>query len=175
MINEPAAIYVRVSGEKQKDNFSIPEQVAMCLAECDVLGLSAVEEYIIRDTFTGSKLSRPQFDKLKALPVKHIVVITQNRLSRADELDTMQCIRELNAAGKTVHAVDSGIMHTSGFEGTMTYLKAVIARVERENIKANTTRGRVGRAKKGMVQSGPTAKYGYDADRTNGTLIINED
>src|SRR5258706_11109361 len=140
-----AAIDVRVSSKGQQDNFSIPQQIEMCQAYCERNGFSVNLEHILTDIFTGASLNRPNFDKLMDLPVDIIVVINQDRLSRADAIDTMQHIRAFAIAGKHVHAVDVGLIRVDGMDQFMTYFRAVMASEERIKIKERTTRGRLGR------------------------------
>ena len=54
-----AAIYIRVSGERQKDGASLDVQLETCRRYCEHAGLQTVAEF--QDVQTGLDIDRPQY------------------------------------------------------------------------------------------------------------------
>lgn len=79
-----AAIYARVSRDEQRENWSIPTQVEACRAYAERKGYEIVAEF--REDYTGSRINRPELDKLTALVIAHkvdrVIVYVADRLSR---------------------------------------------------------------------------------------------
>src|SRR5260221_9795549 len=110
-----AAIYARVSDPKQENNYSIGTQLDGCRDYAKRNGITVIEE--LSDVHTGTVLNRPAFDRLKALAgkVDTVIVYVQDRLGRADELDTWNMIRSFQDKGTQVHTADTGFIDSTDF------------------------------------------------------------
>src|SRR6266481_7531176 len=62
-----AAIYRRVSDEKQRDNNSLKAQLDRCRAYAKQNGYFVAPEHEFKDVFSGSTLHRPAFNEVRAL------------------------------------------------------------------------------------------------------------
>ncbi len=169
-----AAIYARVSTDQQETNYSLPTQLDGCRTYAQAHGFTVIEAFT--DTYTGTSLSRPAFDRLKALAgsVDAVIVYVQDRLGRADELDTWNLIRSFQDKGTQVHATDTGFIDGTNFMKTLEMLfKARSAKEEAQKFKERSVRGKKARATAGKVSMTKVAKYGYDYDAGNGAVVIN--
>ena len=87
-----AAIYIRVSKEKQKDGASLDVQLEACQKYCETNGLEIVAEF--KDVQTGLDIYRPQYQSALALAktsgFDQLVVWRYDRSGRDDaEYSTM--------------------------------------------------------------------------------------
>src|SRR5258708_10267994 len=172
-MDKTAAIYARVSSEVQRDNYSLDTQLEGCRAYAQQHGFTVVQEFV--DAHTGTSLDRPEFDRLKKLAgsVDAAIVYVQDRLGRADELDVWNLIRSFQEAGTEVHATDVGFIDGSNFLKALELLiRARSAKEEAQKIGERSQRGKKARAKAGKVIVNSVAKYGYDYDKSSGTLTI---
>jgi len=162
-MTKTAAIYARISKDDQSI-YSIDTQLDAC-REYATKRLNAVvvgDPYV--DGFTGTSLARPALDRLVALAgkVDYIVAYVQDRLSRADELDTWNLFRSIQDKGPEIHCVDIGFVDTTDFIKWLEMLfRAREAKNEHAKIVERSTRANRARAKSGKVTM-PIAKYGYD-------------
>src|SRR5260221_511224 len=81
-----AAIYARVSSEKQRDNYSLDTQLDGCRKYALDRGLTVQADHEFVEAHTASVVSRPQLDKLLDLAetgqVDTLIVYHLDRLSR---------------------------------------------------------------------------------------------
>src|SRR5690349_7150242 len=80
-----AAIYCRVSSDRQEDNYSLPSQEAACRAYAAAQGYHVAEVY--HEVFTGAALwERPQLtalrERVRAGAVGVVIAYAVDRLSR---------------------------------------------------------------------------------------------
>src|SRR5664279_6413376 len=82
-----AAIYARVSSERQKEEGTIASQTALLLEQAKVHELSVPTEWIFEDEgYSGAMLARPGLERLRDLAaegqIEVILVYAPDRLSR---------------------------------------------------------------------------------------------
>src|SRR5215510_16421266 len=81
-----AAVYGRVSTEEQGHGFSLPTQLAACLALADKEGYMVPESYRFADEVSGTTLDRPGLrllrDLVRTRAVSAVLVYDPDRLSR---------------------------------------------------------------------------------------------
>ena len=133
--------------------------------------LKAGVDQIFLDTFTGTKSSRPELDKMKEqLRQGDTIVITRlDRLGRSTK-DLLNLVSDLQDQGVNLEVIEQNI-NTSTPEGKLFFtLVASFAEFEREIMRARTidglasarARGRVGGRKPAMSQAKiATAKKMY--------------
>jgi DNA invertase Pin-like site-specific DNA recombinase len=119
-------------------------------------------DQIFLDTFTGTKSSRPQLDKMREQlrPGDTIVITRLDRLGRSTK-DLLNLVGDLQDLGVNLEVLEQNI-NTSSPEGKLFFtLVASFAEFEREIMRARTidglaaarARGRVGGRKPAMTQS----------------------
>lgn len=127
----------------------------------DALSKAGVDQ-IFLDTFTGTKSSRPQLDRMKEqLRSGDTIVITRlDRLGRSTK-DLLNLVSDLKEQGVNLEVIEQNI-NTSTPEGKLFFtLVASFAEFEREIMRARTidglasarARGRVGGRKPAMTQA----------------------
>jgi DNA invertase Pin-like site-specific DNA recombinase len=127
----------------------------------DALTQAGVDQ-IFLDTFTGTKSSRPQLDRMKEqLRSGDTIVITRlDRLGRSTK-DLLNLVSDLKEQGVNLEVIEQNI-NTSTPEGKLFFtLVASFAEFEREIMRARTidglasarARGRVGGRKPAMTQA----------------------
>ena len=156
-----AALYARVSLDKQRENYSIPTQLAAMREYCirNIWGI--VKEYV--EDESGAKLIRPILDQVRedvaAGLFDVLVCYDVDRLGR--NLGHQILLEEEFAR----HGVEVRYVlgeYKDNPEGRLTkHIKGVIAEYEREKIIERTFRGRLGRAKAGQVNISSREPYGY--------------
>lgn len=128
--------YARVSTLKQgKDGNSLPDQErALRAAGCTE---------IYHDTYTGTKMNRPQFsalfDKLEAGDT--LVVTKLDRFART-AMDGVSTIRELVDRGVNVHILNMGRVDNTPMGKLMVTVMLAFAEYERDMIYERTQTGR---------------------------------
>ena len=163
-----AAIYIRVSTEKQAEKASPQEQEKDCREYCERQGYVVAEVY--RDTEryrvgrkmvepSGTRNDRPQLRRMLADAstgtVDVIVAWREDRLYRGTRpmLDVLECIE---ANKKDVELV------RETFDRKMAPIKAAIARMELDAIKERHSLGRAARMATGKAcPGGNNLAYGY--------------
>lgn len=140
--------YARVSTKGQaKDGNSLEKQYEL-LQE-------AGAEVIFTDTFTGTKLDRPEFDKLKAAlqPGDKLVVTKLDRFARSAS-HGMQCIDSMLEKGITVHVLNLGVMDNSSTGTLIRNIFLSFAQFERDLIVERTMEGKAIAREKGIRVDG---------------------
>lgn len=174
-MDKKAIIYLRVSTEEQVVNFSLITQEAACHEYAARHNFEVVD--VLRDAWTGTVLNRPELNRLKSLTgqVNAVIVYTQDRFGRADRLETLMFMADLDKHGMEIHTVDKGRVDTRSFLGQMELMfKAEIAREEARKIGERSLRGKRGKALDGKIPRPGVIPYGYDWDAENHTFTINE-
>jgi DNA invertase Pin-like site-specific DNA recombinase len=86
-MNKPAAIYARVSSDRQKENHTIASQTAALIEYAQKNGYSVPPEWVFQDEgYSGAVLVRPGLEKLRDLAaegqIAAVLVYSPDRLSR---------------------------------------------------------------------------------------------
>ena len=142
--------YARVSTKGQaRDGNSIDGQTK-ALKE-------AGAEQIFCDSFTGTKIDRPEFDKLKSLllPGDKLIVTKLDRFARSASQGS-ELIETLISAGITVHILNLGVMDNTPTGKLIRTIMLGFAEFERDMIVQRTQEGKeIARAKGIRVDGRP--------------------
>lgn len=144
--------YARVSTKGQARDGNSLEAQEKALREA-----GAVK--IFHDSFTGTKLTRPEFDKLKALLQQGdtLIVTKLDRFARSAAQGS-QMIEELISRGITVHILNLGIMDNSPTGRLIRNVMLSFAEFERDMIVERTQEGKAIAREKGVRVDGRPEK-----------------
>ncbi|MBV8263930.1 MAG: recombinase family protein [Candidatus Eremiobacteraeota bacterium] len=159
-----AAIYARVSSDKQKDENTIASQTAALRAFARERGFSVPDEWVIEDNgYSGSSLIRPGLERLRDLAaegqIEAVLVYSPDRLSRKYAYQVL-LIEEF-----TRHHVETVFVRAPRSDTPEDHLllqfQGMIAEYERAQILERSRRGKRHRAQQGVVNVLCGAPYGY--------------
>lgn len=169
------ALYPRVSGHEQEDNYSIPEQIDRMKKYCAAKDWMIYKIYT-DSGFTGSNMNRPGLQSLikdaEAGQFDMVLVYKLDRLSRSQK-DTLFLIEDVFDKHNVFFTSITENFDTSTPTGkAFLGILAVFAQFEREQIRERTMIGKDSRAKEGKWHGSKWIPIGYDY--TEGLLIPNE-
>ena len=159
-----AAIYARVSSERQKEEHTIASQVAALIEHAQNEGYSLPDDWIFQDEgYSGAMLVRPGLERLRDLAsegqIETLLIYSPDRLSRKYAYQVL-LVEEFSRHGVDVVFVKSP-KATTPEEELMLQFQGMIAEYERAQIAERTRRGKKHRAKVGSVNVLSGAPYGY--------------
>ncbi len=159
-----AAIYARVSTDRQKDEQTIDSQISALIEFAHAEGYTIPSELVLKDEgYSGSTLIRPGLEHLRDLTaegqIETVLVYSPDRLSRKYAYQVL-LIEELNRNGVEVLFVKSP-QATTPEEQLLVQFQGMIAEYERAQIAERTRRGKKYRAKCGSVNVLVKAPYGF--------------
>lgn len=169
------ALYPRVSGHEQEDNYSIPEQIDRMKKYCESKDWMVYKIYT-DSVQTGATMDRPGLQSLikdcENGKFDMVLVYKLDRLSRSQK-DTMYLIEDVfekNNVGFTsmTENFDTSTPHGKFIIGIL----AVFAQLERSKIQERTTLGKKARAAEGKWHGSKWVPIGYDYEE--GLLKPNE-
>jgi site-specific DNA recombinase len=175
-----AAIYARVSTEKQEKEETIESQMDALRSAARERGYELPSEYVFADEgLSGAHLDRPGLERLRDLAAEGafdvILIYSPDRLARQYAYQVVVC-EELKRAGCEVVFLNHAFGQTPE-EQMLLQVQGVFAEYERALIKERTRRGRIFAARQGRVSWG-TAPYGYryvrKTDTTPQSVVIEE-
>jgi site-specific DNA recombinase len=163
-MKKSAAIYTRVSTDRQKEQCTIDSQ------KTALLEYAQSHEYIVRsewifedDGYSGAVLVRPGLERLRDLAaegqIETILIYAPDRLSRKYAYQVL-LVEEFSRCGVETRFIKSPSAQTPE-EHLLLQFQGMIAEYERAQIAERTRRGRRHRAKQGSVSVLSTAPYGY--------------
>ena len=169
------ALYPRVSGHEQEDNYSIPEQIERMKKYCDAKDWMVYKIYT-DSVQSGADMDRPGLQSMikdcEAGKFDMVLVYKLDRLSRSqkDTLYLIEDVFEKNNVGFTsmTENFDTSTPHGKFIVGIL----AVFAQLEREKIKERTMIGKQARAAEGKWHGSKWIPLGYTYE--NGLLQVNE-
>ena len=169
------ALYPRVSGHEQEDNYSIPEQIERMKKYCDAKDWTVYKIYT-DSVYTGASMDRPGLQAMikdcEAGKIDMVLVYKLDRLSRSqkDTLYLIEDVFEKHDVGFTsmTENFDTSTPHGKFIVGIL----AVFAQLEREKIRERTMIGKQARAAEGKWHGSKWTPVGYDYE--DGMLKINE-
>ena len=158
-----AALYARVSTERQADRGTIGSQLALLREHIAAAGDELVGEYV-DDGHSGARLDRPGLDALRdaaeAGLVERVWCLSPDRLARAYAYQVL-VLDELDRFGVTVAFTDSPGLAADDPQATLlTQVQGVIAEYEKAKIAERYRRGKLFRARAGEIVTWK-ASYGY--------------
>src|SRR6266704_2017901 len=163
-MKKTAAIYARVSSERQKEEGTIASQTALLLDHAKGQELSVPAEWIFEDEgYSGATLARPGLERLRDLAaegqIETVLIYAPDRLSRKYAYQVL-LIEEFARHGVQTMFIKSPCAQTPE-EHLLLQFQGMIAEYERAQIAERTRRGRRYRAKEGLVNVLSAASYGY--------------
>ena len=163
-MKKTAAIYARVSSDRQKEEGTIASQRAALLEYAQANGVMVPPEWIFEDEgYSGAVLARPALERLRDLAaegqIEVVLVYAPDRLSRKYAYQVL-LIEELARHGVEMMFVKSPSAQTPE-EHLLLQFQGMIAEYERAQIAERTRRGIRHRAKEGLVNVLSSAPYGY--------------
>ena len=161
---KPAAIYARVSSDKQKEEHTIASQTAALRDFARQQGFGVPDEWVIEDEgYSGATLVRPGLERVRDLAaegqIDAVLVYSPDRLSRKYAYQVL-LIEEL--ARHDVQIVFLKAPQTATPEDRLLLqFQGMIAEYERAQILERSRRGKRHRALQGVVNVLCGAPYGY--------------
>ena len=158
-----AALYARVSTERQADRGTIGSQLQALREHIAAAGDELVGEYI-DDGHSGARLDRPGLDALRdaaeAGLIQRLWCLSPDRLARAYAYQVL-VLDELTRLGVVVAFTDSpGLAADDPQAILLTQVQGVIAEYEKAKIAERYRRGKLFRARAGEIVTWK-ASYGY--------------
>ena len=169
--------YLRVSSKAQagEDRFGLPSQRAMIEEYCSLHGIT-ITEWFIDDGYSGACRDRPALNRILAgevtnPPIQYIVVAKTDRIAR--DVQLYYALKFLlQQKGIEILSATEDWSEQDQLTGKIleTFL-ALVAEIERENIKIRLMGGRNQKARGGGYAGG-NIPYGYKL--SNGEYMIHE-
>jgi site-specific DNA recombinase len=171
------ALYPRVSGHEQEDNYSIPEQIDRMKKYCESRDWKVYKIYT-DSGFTGSNMDRPGLQNLIKDTEKDVfdmvLVYKLDRLSRSQK-DVLYLVEDVfDKHGIYFSSMTENFDTSTPFGKAILGILAVFAQLEREQIKERTMMGKQARAEEGKWHGSKWVPIGYDYKSETDMLIINE-
>ena len=159
-----AALYARVSSERQKEEQTIGSQTEALKEYAAANGYTVVPEWIFQDEgYSGAILKRPDLERLRDLAaegqIETILVYAPDRLSRKYAYQVL-LMEEFARQGVETVFIKSPPAATPE-EELLVQFQGMIAEYERAQIAERTRRGKRHRAKSGSINVLSGAPYGY--------------
>jgi site-specific DNA recombinase len=159
-----AAIYARVSSDKQKEEGTIDSQTEALRKYAEAHQYTVPPEWILEDEgYSGSLLIRPGLERLRDLAaegqIEAILIYSPDRLSRRYAYQVL-LMEEFKRQGVEVIFVQSPPAQTAE-DQLLLQFQGMIAEYERAQIAERSRRGKRHRARCGEVSVLSGAPYGY--------------
>jgi site-specific DNA recombinase len=163
-MNKPAAIYARVSSDRQKEQHTISSQTAALIEHAQANGYTVPAEWIFEDEgYSGAVLTRPGLEALRDLAAEGqlaaVLVYSPDRLSRKYAYQVLMA-EELSRCGVELVFLKAPA-GTSPEDQLLLQFQGMIAEYERAQIAERSRRGKRHRARQGLVNVLSGAPYGY--------------
>src|SRR3954454_20600127 len=165
-MNKSAAIYARVSSDRQKENHTIASQTAALIEYAQANGYTVAPEWVFQDEgYSGAILVRPGLEGLRDLAaegqISALLVYSPDRLSRKYAYQVLLG-EELSRCGVELVFLKAPA-GDSPEDQLLVQFQCMIAEYERAQIAERSRRGKRHRAQQGMVNvlSGPPYGYRY--------------
>jgi site-specific DNA recombinase len=160
-----AAIYARVSSERQRHEHTIASQTAALRKLAEQRGLTVPEEFVFEDDgFSGANLQRPGLEQLRdrAFEGYFEVVLCHapDRLARRYAYQVL-LLEEFARGGIGVVFAKEPEQSGSPEDELLRHFQGMIAEYERAQIAERCRRGKLHRARGGAVSVLSGAPYGY--------------
>ena len=163
-MNKPAAIYARVSSDRQKENHPIASQTAALIEYAQTHEYSVPPEWIFQDEgYSGAVLVRPGLEALRDLAaegqIAAALIYSPDRLSRKYAYQVLLS-EELSRCGVELIFLQSPVGATPE-DQLLVQFQGMIAEYERAQIAERCRRGKKHMAQQGGVNVLSGAPYGY--------------
>lgn len=159
-----AALYARVSSERQKEEQTIGSQTVALKEYAQANSYTVLPEWIFQDEgYSGAILTRPDLERLRDLvaegQIETVLVYSPDRLSRKYAYQVL-LMEEFARQGVDTVFIKSPPV-TTPEEQLLVQFQGMIAEYERAQIAERTRRGKKHRAKNGAINVLSGAPYGY--------------
>jgi site-specific DNA recombinase len=159
-----AALYARVSTQRQEDEATIASQIAMIEDYADKQGYVLSKElYYLDEAVSGARLDRPGLDRLRDQASEGmcqvVVCLSPDRLARQYAFQVL-LLDELRREGVEVEFVNSPQMGDNPQSQLLLGIQGLFAEYERAIILERMRRGRLHQARAGKMAQ-PQTPYGY--------------
>jgi len=159
-----AALYARVSSERQKEEQTIGSQTEALKEYARTNGYTVLPEWVFQDEgYSGAILKRPDLERLRDLAaegqIETILVYSPDRLSRKYAYQVL-LMEEFTRQGVETIFMNSPPASTPE-EHLLLQFQGMIAEYERAQIAERTRRGKRHRARSGSINVLSGAPYGY--------------
>jgi len=163
-MNKTAAIYARVSSDRQKENHTIASQTAALIEYAEANGYTVPAEWVFQDEgYSGASLVRPGLEALRDLAaegqIRAALVYSPDRLSRKYAYQVLLA-EELSRCGVELVFLKAPA-GTSPEDHLLVQFQGMIAEYERAQIVERSRRGKRHKAQEGLVNVLSGAPYGY--------------
>jgi site-specific DNA recombinase len=159
-----AAIYARVSSDKQREESTIASQTAALIEFASSRGYQVPAEWVFEDEgYSGASLVRPGLERLRDLAaegqIEAVLVHSPDRLSRKYAYQVL-LIEELARHGVQTVFIKAPQGATAE-DQLLVQFQGMIAEYERAQILERSRRGKRHRARQGQINVLSGAPYGY--------------
>ncbi|MCA1677442.1 MAG: recombinase family protein [Actinobacteria bacterium] len=177
-----AAIYARVSSERQRQDETIQSQTVGLRELAAERGLLLLDDLVFEDEgFSGATLTRPALERLRDRAAEGAFEVllchAPDRLARRYAYQVL-VLEELTRAGVEVVFARGGEHSGSPEDELLRQFQGMIAEYERAQIRERTRRGKLHRARTGHQAVMAGAPYGYrfvkKTEHTDGYWEIEE-
>jgi site-specific DNA recombinase len=163
-MSRPAAIYARVSSDRQKENHTITSQTAALKEYAQTHDYLVPAEWVFEDEgYSGATLVRPGLEALRDLAargeIQAALVYSPDRLSRKYAYQVLLA-EELQRCGVSLVFLQAPAGETAE-DRLLAQLQGMIAEYERAQILERSRRGKRHKAQGGVVSVLSGAPYGY--------------
>jgi site-specific DNA recombinase len=163
-MRKTAAIYTRVSSDRQKEDHTIASQTAALIQYAEEKDYAVPPEWIFQDEgYSGAILVRPGLEALRDLAaqghIEAVLVHSSERLSRKYAYQIL-LTEELNRNGVELVFLKAPSSDTPE-DQLVVQFQGMIAEYERAQIAERSRRGKRHRAQQGTVNVLSGAPYGY--------------
>jgi site-specific DNA recombinase len=163
-MNKAAAIYTRVSSDRQKEDHTIASQTAALLKYAKTNGYVVPPEWVFQDEgYSGASLVRPGLETLRDLAaqgqITTILVYSPDRLGRKYAYQVLLA-EEFSRCGVEIVFLKSPATG-SPEDQLVVQFQGMIAEYERAQIVERSRRGKRHKAREGVVNVLSGAPYGY--------------
>lgn len=169
-----AAIYSRVSSDRQREEGTIASQTAALMEFAKNEGFEVPEEWIFQDDgYSGTSLIRPGLERVRDLAaegqIQAVLIYSPDRLSRKYAYQVL-LTEELTRQGVDAIFIKSPQSETPE-DQLLLQFQGMFAEYERAQIQERSRRGKIHRAKQGQISvlSGAPYGYRYKKKRDDGT------
>lgn len=177
MTHKRAAIYVRVSTDRQEENgTSLDTQEEKCLEYCSARKYRVNQKHIYKDVWTGTEyLERPELTRLRDDARNGlfdvVVIYAFDRLARK-QVHQAVIVEDLRRSEVSIESVTENF-DDSAVGQFLRNAAAFAAELEHEKIRERTQRGRMQKLRKGQLLGAGVAPYGYDWNADKTAYVIN--
>ena len=159
------ALYPRVSGHEQEENYSIPEQIDRMKKYCESRDWQVYKIYTDAG-YSGSNMDRPGLQSLikdsEENKFDMVLVYKLDRLSRSQK-DVLYLVEDVfDKHGVFFSSMTENFDTSTPFGKAILGILAVFAQLEREQIRERTMMGKQARAEEGKWHGSKWIPIGYD-------------